>query len=427
MTAGARPAGITVLYIHPVGAFGGAGRSLFELLRGFPAGSVRPRLLIPRGRAAEIFEREGHAVLSVAGIAQFDATRFGHYRGLRWLILLREFWFLPSTVWGIIRARLAWPDIGLIHVNELTAIPAAVLAKRIFGVPVVMHVRSVQHPMERGLRGRLLKHLVCRHVDQLVAIDNTVRESLPADLSVHIVRNGFPAHARAGNAALGPPQTARGSRRLRVGFVGVLLKLKGVYEFVEAARICAERGLDVEFVIVGENARALRGVKGYVLKRFGFAADVHGDLERYVAAHGLQERVKLLGFTPDVKAVYDSLDVLCFPSHLDACGRPVFEAAFSGVPSIVAVSDPREDTFIEGETGIRIPARDPVALADAIEHFCVHPGEVERMGAAARRLALRNFDIAANAARMLDIYRCLAQAPGAAAPAGAAVKDMADR
>jgi glycosyltransferase involved in cell wall biosynthesis len=108
---------------------------------------------------------------------------------------------------------------------------------------------------------------------------------------------------------------------------------------------------------------------------------------------------------------------------LDACGRPVFEAAFSRVPSIVAVSDPKPDTIIDGETGICIPPRDPKALADAVEYFCTQPSEVERMGEAAYRLAMENFDIAANASKMLAIYRHLVRSPSAIAMADAAIED----
>jgi glycosyltransferase involved in cell wall biosynthesis len=85
----------------------------------------------------------------------------------------------------------------------------------------------------------------------------------------------------------------------------------------------------------------------------------------------------------------------------------VFEAAFSGVPSIVAVTDAKPDTLISGATGLCIPARDPAALAAAIERLYDDRAELARMGEQARGLALRNFDIRKNAAAMLDLYRRL--------------------
>lgn len=401
---------ISVLFIHPIGSFGGASRSLLELLKVLADSVVAPHVICPAGQVAGILERQGVPVLTSAGITQFDNTFFSYYRRLRWLILGRELSYVAPTINALRRARLRWPRIDIIHVNELTALPGAILAKRLFRVPLVVHVRSVQRSMDSGLRGRVLRHLVRRHVDQLVAIDCTVRASLPPDLPVAIVRNGFPApqvlQDRGGRARVAAFSKAR---PLRVACVGGLLKLKGVYEFVEAARLCLAAGQAVEFMLVGENPRELSGIKGYLLKRFGFAADVRSELLALIEQHQMHEHVRIVGFTQDIAAVYDAVDVLCFPSHLNACGRPVFEAAFSFVPSIVAVDTPQDDTIVDGVTGICIDARDPQAIADAIGVLYADPARLERMGIAAFELAKQNFDIASNTSKMIDIYERLAR------------------
>ena len=103
--------------------------------------------------------------------------------------------------------------------------------------------------------------------------------------------------------------------------------------------------------------------------------------------------------------MYENIDVICFPSHLDAVGRPVFEAAFFGVPSIVAITNPRSDTFIHRETGLCIEPQNPHALADAIEYFYRHPQEIKRMGGAAQKLAAEQFRIDNTAKRVLEIYK----------------------
>jgi glycosyltransferase involved in cell wall biosynthesis len=399
---------ISILYIHPIGAFGGASRSLLELLRVLSDGFIRPLVVSQDGQVASVLEEEGISVVTAPGLVQFDNTFFSYYRGLRWLVLIREFYFLWPTYIALVTAKRKWVGVDIIHVNELTAVPTAIIAKGIFKAPLVVHVRSVQRPMTNGLRGKVLKYLICRYVDQLVAIDCTVRASLPENLSVEIVRNGFPC-PEVPQARTSQRASRRFSKEepLRVGCVGGLLKLKGVYEFVDAALLCTRAGLAVEFILVGENPRSLRGIKGHLLKRFGFAADVRADLESLISKYELGDRVKIRGFTADVKEVYDSLDVVCFPSHLNACGRPVFEAAFSHVPSIVAVDAPVEDTIVDGQTGICIPPKDPAAIADAISFFYSHPEELRRMGEAAYQLAVRNFDIAENALKMIDIYKRL--------------------
>jgi glycosyltransferase involved in cell wall biosynthesis len=116
------------------------------------------------------------------------------------------------------------------------------------------------------------------------------------------------------------------------------------------------------------------------------------------------DHVHLIDFTSNIHKIYEAIDILCFPSHLNAVGRPVLEAALFKVPSIVAITNPIDDTIIDNETGICIKPKDPKGLADAIEYFYSRPEEITRMGELAYKLALKNFDIKKNAKKILEIY-----------------------
>lgn len=386
---------IAVLYIHHSGIFGGASRSLFELIRGFPEGAVAARLVSQRGTVARMALESGLEVIDAAGISQLDHSKFGHYRGRRWLLLLREFAFLLPTILALLKARRRWPDTQIVHVNEVTMLPAIWIARRIFACPLVIHVRSVQHTS--GWRRRLVERELSR-ASAVIAIDETVRASLPTTLPVEVVHNGL-----ATNPAPRPLRTA--GQPIRIGMVGNLLALKGVHEFIAAASICKSHGLGVRFVLIGGNARTLGSLSKRLLRLTGFGQDIEHELKSQVNALGVGDMVEFRGFDPDLDRVYRSIDVLCFPSQLDAPGRPVFEAAFWSVPSIVALSRPRPDTLVHGETGLAISTGSAESIADAIEHFCNIPSDIERMGSNARLLAERNFDSRRNANRISGIYR----------------------
>ena len=407
---------IRVLYIHHYGAFGGASRSLLELIRGFEQNSVVARVLTPRGSVGTIFTASRVDVIETVGISKFDHTRYSHYRGARWLVLLREIWYFPFTLAALLRARSRWPDTEIVHVNELGALPAIVLSKLLLRKPLIIHVRSVQETVHGHLRGKLVAAVLRRCADAVIAIDETVRRSLPPDVACEVIHNSYlpgggVVHSDAAPLPKLPP---RQPGTLRVGMVGNLLLLKGVRELVEAARICRDRKLAVDFVLVGGNTRRLTGWTGKILEAMGFARDVERDVRRYLAERELENTVHMVNFTPHIEQVYRGMDVVCFPSHLEAAGRPVFEAAFYGVPSIVALSDALPDTFIEGETGLRMEPHSAVSLADAIERLCRDPAEISRMGARARALAERNFDTRKNAEKMLAVYRqVLERRPGA--------------
>ncbi len=386
-----------MLYLHPFGAYGGATKSLAEMVAALPASSIRGVALAPPGVAARSLAAAGLEVLPVRGIAQWDDTRFGHYRGLRWLILLRELAYWPGTLLALGRAATHGP-FDLIHCNEITAVLAGVLAKKRLGAPLLVHVRSLQRGSGGGRISAGLMRLLRRHADVVVAIDEAVRRTLPADLPVRIVYNGMavPDDLPARQDADGP---------FRVAIVGVLHRAKGVYEFVAAAKLLRDRGVDVRLMIVGENVRPVTGLRGWLLRRLDFARDVRGELEAYVAAHGLHGHVEFTGFVADIRSVYGRIDAVCFPSHLDAPGRPVFEAALFGLPTVVAMRDPTADVVVHGSTGLCIDVPTPQAIADAIAALAADRSGCRRMGQEARRAALQRFESRISAARMFELYR----------------------
>lgn len=386
-----------VLVLHASAAFGGASKSLVELLTGIPREAIEVTVLCPGGAVAERFRNAGMEVLEVGGLSQFDNTRIGFYRGLRWIILLREIALLPGTLRALWRLRRR--DFDLVHANEITIAPVGVLAKIILGLPLVVHVRSVQRAGAQRLdrRTKWLFNLLRRYADVVVPIDETVKRSLPPDLPARIVHNTL--------SLQGTEHAPQPAARLRVGFVGNFLPFKGILEFVQAARLCRDRNLPVEFIVAGDNPRVLGGIRGWILGVLGLARDLRSEVHDYVHRAGLEETVRFTGFVDDVAKIYSNIDVLCFATHLDAPGRPVLEAAFYGIPSIVAVRDPLPDTIVHGETGICIDAPEPERIAQEIEYLHRQPAERMRLGDGAKQLARRSFDRELNAAAIHGIYR----------------------
>jgi glycosyltransferase involved in cell wall biosynthesis len=241
--------------------------------------------------------------------------------------------------------------------------------------------------------------------DAVVAIDDNVRATLPAEAKVEVIHNSFdPKRALKPDPMILRKLESLRPTSLKIGFIGNLLHNKGLFDLLEAAKIVRAAGRDVEFVVIGGSIRTEGGLKPWLLGKLGLRQDIQSGLIEQIARYDLSDTFHLLGATSDIQCVYESIDVLCFPTHLDAPGRPIFEAAFSSVPSIVAITDPRPDTLVPGETGLAVPGQDPAKLAEAILYFADNRSEVERMGANARRLAEKNFDPRINAEKLLDVY-----------------------
>lgn len=395
-----------VLYIHMIGAFGGASRSLTEAVESFPAGTVEPHFITARGSVEPFFAHLG-PVETARGISQLDNTCYSYYRGLRWLIVLRELSYLPATIMAIRRARSRWGKFDLIHVNEITGIIPWWLARCWFKAPVIVHVRSVSRNDKRSLRTRFINWMLRRWAEGIIAIDETVRANLPSDIPVTVIHNGFIPHRLKNHA---PPLTIPPGLRpdwFRVGFVGNLLKSKGIYELVAAAAIIRDRRMKVEFVVIGDDAVPSSGLKSRILDQLGLNQNIKTDVIAEISRLDLSDRIHMLGFTKHISEAYKLMDVLCFPSHYNAPGRPIFEAAFASKPAIVCLTDPKPDTLINGVTGLAIPGPDPVVMADAIERLCCDIELTRAMGAKAFEKAHRTFNAQKNSAEILALYRTI--------------------
>jgi glycosyltransferase involved in cell wall biosynthesis len=276
-----------------------------------------------------------------------------------------------------------------------------------------VHVRSAQSRRETW-RTRWIASLLRKHANAIIAIDETVRATLAADLNVDVIQNSFTAKVAPNpDDRLLEKLRALRPKSLKVGFVGNLHVSKGIFELVEAARLLRNEGRDVEFLIIGGHTRPGGGLKGWLLRQAGLAQDVHAELMVRIDQACVTDSFHLFGATKDIQRAYEHMDVIAFPSHFDAPGRPIFEAAFSAVPCITCITTPTPDTVKPGETGLIVPARSPDALAAAIRFCEENRGEVKRMGLNAQALARQNFDPQINAGRLSEIYQRVSRANAA--------------
>jgi glycosyltransferase involved in cell wall biosynthesis len=398
-----------VLYIDGDGPLGGASRSLFEVVRPLSQGRVEPYFVAARGTALEFYRQIAKDIVEVRGLTRLDNTRYSYYRGIRWLILLREIFHFPFTIAGLLKAKRRWPQVDVIHVNEVLFIVPALIAKRLFRVPLVVHVRSLARVNDRSFRSRWFNRVLRRKADAVIAINGNTRATLAADIAVDIIQNSFTPEVlpEADHRIIAKISRLRPGS-LKVGFVGNLHVSKGVFDLVEAAKLVKKAGRDVDFLFIGGITSSDKGWKARLLNWAGLSQNVRDHLKDQIQSPEISDIIHLLGPTLDIQSVYERIDVIAFPSHFDAPGRPVFEAAFSAVPSIVAVTTPQPDTLRHGETGLAIAAKDPQGLADAIIYFADNRAEVIRMGANAKALAELNCNPLSNAEKLLEVYRRVA-------------------
>jgi glycosyltransferase involved in cell wall biosynthesis len=396
---------LKVLYVMHTPAPGGAGRSLRYLIEHFPPGAVAATALCPPGPIVGQLRAAGVQVRPIPGVSMFYSAEGLPLRGRRLLELLRTVWHMRHG--AVIRRAIAEVRPDVVHLNERGMLHAARIARRA-GIPVVMHARSVA---DSGTpwAGRVSAALVRRYVDRVIAIDESVRRSLRGLSKVDVIYNPYPAPSELPGEAIDGRSLPGASAVVRVTYLTGLLTFKGIWDLLEAARLLRDRH-DIQFLVAGGNSRPEafhRSLGGRLAHLFGFAPDVESAVRAWLEQHRLESTVRLLGQVDRVEDVLCQSDILAFPSHLNGPGRAVFEAGMHGIPAIVCLKDRVEDVVQDGVTGIIVPPRDPRRLADAIIRLADDSALRRRLGSAARSRYAAQFEPAAMATRMLEVYRDL--------------------
>jgi glycosyltransferase involved in cell wall biosynthesis len=390
-----------VLYIHPFKSYGGATKSLIEILKKFPAHKIQSVVITPKGEASKAFRQVGAKVFNVNGISQWDNTKATHYKGFRWLILLRELFYLPGSILALIRVKSYGP-FSLIHCNEITTLFIGVLARKIIAAPLLIHIRSLQRGKNGGKVSSWIMSILNKNADMIIAIDEAVRRTLPKYLPIRIIYNGLGIKKKTNTKVAKYPIFI-------IAIVGSLHRQKGLFELLEAANIMRNLGLKFKILVIGKNTHSFSGITGWLMSKLDFARDVKAELEEYILKNQLESFVEFKGFISDIRNIYPSIDLLCFPSLIDAPGRPVFEAALHAVPSIVAMKKPTKDVIIHGVTGLCIDNPSPEKIAKAITLLYNNRALCRKMGSKAQLFALNRFDSEITAAQMLNAYRILVE------------------
>jgi glycosyltransferase involved in cell wall biosynthesis len=399
-----------LLLVHHRSELGGAPASLSYLIRELDGEQFEPHIYCPPGPAAELF-REAGAIVHTGPVAGFTHIWASTYRGRRWLLFLRELLLLPSHLVQFRRTLRSQP-FALVHLNDSPLIPAAWVARR-ERVPVVWHLRSALPDGGVDTRSRLVRSAISRFAHVSIAINHDVGDVFGVGSTV--VPNSVDlGRFRPGDRAAAKRELGLEPDRPVVSYFGFIYPSKGFREFIEAAARLRDEGLDASYLVVGGAVRGqefFRTVIGRSLQLADLTRDYESEAKQLVAELGLTEVIRFVAFTQDTANLYQASDVVVAPSRGPELGRPVIEAAASGVPVVASGSRTGGGVVVPDETGVLVEDFTVDALADAVSELLNDAENRERLGTAARRHAEENFDPEKNARRIESIYRRLAPVP----------------
>lgn len=186
-----------------------------------------------------------------------------------------------------------------------------------------------------------------------------------------------------------PSSGGRNSVRFRVVLPARLLWDKGLAEYAAASRLLHAQGAPVDFLLAGEPDH-------------GNPASVAANVVRAWAEEGL---VQWLGHVDDMPALLQSVDAVVLPSYREGLPKGLIEAAACALPLVTTDVPGCREVVTDEQNGLLVPVKNAQALANAIARLQADPDLCRRLGTAARKKALSQFDEPSVIERTLGVYR----------------------
>jgi glycosyltransferase involved in cell wall biosynthesis len=170
--------------------------------------------------------------------------------------------------------------------------------------------------------------------------------------------------------------------------VARLLREKGVYEFVEAARLVKQHYPEARFQLLGRRDERNPTVVS------------EAELKEW-QAEGV---VTWLGEVLDVRPFLAKAHVVVLPSYREGTPRSLLEGAAMGKPLITTDAVGCREVVQDGVNGLLVPVKDAKALAQAMMRMIAHPAMQECMGRAGRQKVEREFDERMVLEKIVQVY-----------------------
>jgi glycosyltransferase involved in cell wall biosynthesis len=236
----------------------------------------------------------------------------------------------------------------------------------------------------------LVELLSCRLATKVFAVSDSnrdllVRHKLCKKENVKVLGNGS-SHGVDASVRFNPARYAQNggsnfrekikvrSNTVIFGFVGRLVKDKGIEDLVAAWKLFAENRSDVELVIIGPSVEPRDCISKECYEYLESRDDVHIYLD-----------------ISDPVEYYTVMDVLVLPSYREGFPNVVLEAGAMEIPVITTNAAGCIDSVVHGETGLIIDVGNIEMLKESMLKLYSDPVLRKKIGRDARKRVLTDY------------------------------------
>ncbi len=291
-----------------------------------------------------------------------------------------------------LRSTLRRLSLSLVHVNDAPFYRLPGWTAGRLAIPRLVHVRYTYDA--EGLRwwlkaGFEYALFASRWMAEWAA--EQCPELLPR-ARTRVVRNGYdppampsPEELKSIRTALDLPPNA-----CVIAFVGQLIPVKGVEEFLRAAQVIRKRHPRTAFILVGDDFQA--------------GSSFRCEMELLTTELGLESAARFTGFQRRPWPYYALSDLVVMPSRVEPLGNVAIEAGAAGRPVIASRVGGIPEIVVDRETGLLIEPGDYEAIADATCELLDSPDLRKRLGTAAAQRIRSDFTLKRQLEQLEAVY-----------------------
>ena len=246
-------------------------------------------------------------------------------------------------------------DFDVIHAHDWLTYLAGIVAKRISGKPLVVHVHATEFDRSGENVNRMvydLERTGMEQADAVIAVSNLTRNIVINRYGIDKSRV-FTVHNAVDFSDKEEIKTVKTVKEKVITFLGRITFQKGPEYFIEAANKVLKAYPNVRFVMAGSgdmmNKMVKRVAKLKIGAKFTFTGFLTGD---------------------DVTKMYAQSDVYVMPSVSEPFGISPLEAMRMGVPVIISKQSGVSEVL---DHAIKVNFWDIDALADAMYGLLAYP------------------------------------------------------
>ena len=208
--------------------------------------------------------------------------------------------------------------------------------------------------------------------------ENLIKAGLPEDKTV-LIYNGVTEISEKKEL---PIET----EGLVIGTAARLTRSKGIRYLIEAFSYLHNKYRDINLVIIGEG-------------------EERKNLEILAQDLKINNRVFFLGAIPDARCYFRNFHIFVLPSLSEAFSITILEAVSQKIPVIATSVGGIPEIIEDGKTGLLVPPKEPLILAQAIERLITDEGLRVRLGNEGYRRYKENFTLEDMCIKTKTLYR----------------------